>query len=66
MTVAVACVFVDVVVFLRTGIFPPYGNGNEKTTGRSMPVILPRILFFGKTSLYTEFGMASVYVLAGT
>lgn len=25
-----------------------------------MLVVLPRILFFGKTSLYTEFGMASL------
>jgi hypothetical protein len=60
MTVEVASVLVDVVVFfLCPGIFPPCGNGNEETKGRSMPVLLPRILLFGKTSLYTKLGMAS-------
>jgi|GraSoi2013_100cm_1033763.scaffolds.fasta_scaffold27606_2 hypothetical protein len=63
MTVAVAGVFVDVVVFLGAGLFPPCRNENEKTMGRSMPVVWPRILFFGKTSRYTQVGMASAIVI---
>jgi len=60
MTFEVASVLVDVVVFfLCAGIFPPCGNGNEETKGRSMPVLLPLILLFGKASLYTQLGMAS-------
>ena len=60
MAVAVACVVVDVVVFfLDAGIFPPGGNGTEETKRRFMPVVLPQILLFGKTSPYTQFGMAS-------